>query len=168
MSRSLFAIDEAIETLLNRSVTPEGEIDESALAELEALEMERDKKCLAVGAYSLGQLVEADAICAHADAIAAQADKMRQRAQVHRNHAERLKQYLAAHLPVGTTLEDARVSIRWRKSDGLAVTNPEATMEAGYVRVKREVDKVAAKEAIKAGKEVPGAYLDKRDNVVIS
>lgn len=156
----LFDIAAQIEALLNASVDPDtGEVREEALAELDALETARDEKALAVAAYLLGQEAEADA-------IDETAKRLRARAQVHRNHAERLRRYLADHLPAGTKLADARVKIGWRKSRAVRVVEPEKLPEP-YWRVVREVDKRAVGDALKSGAEVPGCELEDRLNLVV-
>ena len=155
----LFQIHDAIEQLLNASVDAEtGEINEAALAELDQLEESRDARALAVAAYSVGQDAEADA-------IDATAKRLRERARIHRAHAARLREYIAANVTPGAKLADDKVAISWRRSESVEITDEQQLPQA-LLRVTVEPDKVAIKAALKAA-PVPGARLVSRQNVVI-
>jgi len=157
----LFEIDYQIEALLNASVDREtGEINEDALAELEALEVQRDDKALAVAAYIVGQEAEAEA-------VKAQAKRLADRAAKHERHAERLREYLQAHLPTGTKLRDERVEIGWRKSTAVEIDVETAELPPEMCRVTVAPDKRAIGDALKAGEEVKGCRLVQRQSVQI-
>jgi hypothetical protein len=155
----LFDIAAELESLLNSSVDENGEISEESIAALDALEMQRDEKCLAIAAYALGQEAEADAVKAHAD-------KLARRAQIHRNHASRLRAYIAQHLPAGHACSDFRVRLGWRKSTAVRVTD-EGKLPEQFWRVTREPALSDIKDALKAGESVDGAELEPRNNLVI-
>jgi hypothetical protein len=158
----LYEIDAQIEALLNASVDREtGEIDEAAMEELAALEVARDEKALAVAAYIIGQEAEAEA-------VKAQARKLTERAAKHERHAERLRLYLAAHLPVGTKLRDDRVEIGWRKSTAVEVDEGAADrLPSGLLRISVSPDKTAIRKVLDAGHEVEGCRLVQRTALVV-
>lgn len=157
----LYDISQAIEALLDASVDREtGEINEAALAELEALEEQREAKALAVAAYLVGQRLEADA-------IKAQAKRLAERAAVHARHADRLERYLESNLAVGEKLSDARVAISWRKSRAVEVDCDPTELPEEYVRIRCEADKAALKAALESGEQVKGARLVERQSLIV-
>lgn len=127
--------------------------------ELAALEEARDTKALAVAAYALGQEAEADA-------IEATAKRLRERAAVHRRHAARLREYVAANIAPGEKLADDRVALSWRKSQAVRVAD-ESSVPDDYYRYSREIDKAQIHDALKAGTEVPGCEMETRQSLVI-
>jgi TPR repeat protein len=158
---ALWEFGAQIEALLNASVDREtGEIVPEALAEIEALEGERDAKALAIAAYAHGQGVEADA-------VRAQAKRLAERAARHERHAERLVEYLQSHLPDGTTLRDPRVEIIWRTSTAVEVDVDPTELPEDYVRIRCEADKPALKAALAAGEQIKGVRLVKRRTLAI-
>ena len=85
---------------------------------------------------------------------------------------ERLKKYLTDSI-IGngeTSFESTRVSVSFRKSEGVEFTDKEA-LEEKYWRVKtttkREPDKTLIKATIKSGVAVNGAYIEERQNINI-
>ena len=152
----LYEIDAAIQEVLDRMVDPEtGEVSDDALALLEDLSVQRQDKIEGVALYYKN--LAADAV-----AIKAEEETLRKRRQSAENHAARLKAYLSDFMP-GETLETAKVKIGWRKSTAVMVAN-----EADFIRAAPKdyltykdptVNKTAIKEALAAGKEVPGAEL---------
>lgn len=161
MGLSLYAIDAELEALLNASVNREtGEIEAEALEAIEALEMERDAKALAVAAYIIGQRAEGDA-------VKAQAKHLAERAAKHARHADRLEEYLRGHIPEGHKLRDARVEIGWRKSEAVEIDVDPITLPEEYVRITCAADKAAIKDALKAGTPISGARLVSRMNLVV-
>lgn len=157
----LYDISQAIEALLDASVDREtGEINEAALAELEALEEQREAKALAVAAYLVGQRLEADA-------IKAQAKRLAERAAVHARHADRLERYLESHLAVGEKLSDARVALSWRKSRAVEVDCDPTELPEEYCRIRCEADKTALKAALESGEQVKGVRLVERQNLQV-
>ena len=162
MSPQLFEIADAIERLMAEVIDAEtGEITDEGLAKLDALEMERDEKALAIAAYQIGILAEAEM-------VKKQAERLASRAKVLTNQAGRLKQKLTDWLPVGTKLRDDVVQIGWRKSQAVEIIGDEAEIPAEYwVEQEPRFDKVKAKTDMKVGIEVPGAKLVTRHHVSI-
>lgn len=83
-----------------------------------------------------------------------------------KNKAERLKEYLEAML-MGEKFKSDRVMISYRKSESLEIL-PDAEIAEIYLKYKEpEVDKMALKEAIKAGAEIDGVTLVSKSNMQI-
>ena len=157
----LFDISQQIEALLDASVDREtGEIVETALAELEALEEARDTKALHVAAYLVGQRLEAEA-------IKSQAKRLSERAAIHARHADRLEVYLEGHVPVGAKLSDSRVQIAWRKSEAVEVDCDALELPLEFCRTTYAPMKPEIKAALKTGQQVHGCRLVTRQSIQV-
>ena len=157
----LFQIADAIEQLMAEVIDREtGEITDEGLAKLDALEMERDEKALAIAQYQIGILAEAEM-------VKKQADRLATRAKVLTNQAGRLKQRLTDWLPVGTKLRDDVVQIGWRKSTAVDVVDEMALPEDCWKVRDPLIDVEGIKGRIKDGEEIPGAKLVTRHHVSI-
>lgn len=157
----LYEIDERLEALLLQATNREtGEIDEAVWPEIEALELAREKKLLDLACYQMGELRESEAVKAQADALA-------RRAKIHKNRAERLKQFLATQVPQGQKLRDPRAQIGWRKSTAVEVID-EKTLPSCFLRRPPPVpDKKLIGDTLKSGGKVPGAELQERQNLQV-
>ncbi len=149
----LSEIDAEIEGLLARGVDPEtGEITDECMANLEALEIERERKLLDIAVYMMGEEAEAKAVEEHAKAMAT-------RARTHRNRATRLRRFLSEQIPNGSKLRDDRVRISWRNSERVDVDEDADLPERFLRRPPPAPDKTALRNALKSGQEIPGARL---------
>lgn len=149
--RALYEIDRDIEELLNDAeLTEDGEwiLDVDAL---QALHMERDQKLTGVALYVKNIAAEAEMVKAEKKALADRQSALERK-------AERLKEYLKNALN-GESLTDPRVKVSFRKAPASVEVFSTVQLPSNYFRVKTEPDKTAIKEALKAGKEVPGARL---------
>ncbi len=160
----LHEIDERIEACVKlddgRAVDTEtGEIID--IEALEALEMERDSKLENVGCWYKQLLAEADAIKAEKQALA-------EREKAKRNKADSLKAFLTHYLG-GKKFETAKVAMSFRKSEAVEFDSAYiADVPMEFLKVREpELDKTAAKKAIKAGEEIPGCALVTRQNLTI-
>ena len=153
---TLYEIDARLESL----VDPEtGELlDMEAFS---ALQMEREAKIENVALWYKNLQSDAAALDAEIKALT----ERRKSAQ---SKAERLKGYLEAALD-GEKFETARCAVSFRATPAAVhLDDPEAfaawCQDAGqydYLRYKPpEVNKTAVKEALKAGVELPGAWLE--------
>ena len=108
---------------------------------------------------------------AEADALKKEKDSFAQREKVASNRAKNLKNYLAFLLQ-GEKFKTEKVAISWRRSEQVQVDDenfmPWAKEHNAFLRWKEpEVDKVALKEAIKNGIEVPYAALVENQSIQI-
>lgn len=164
---TLYEIDQAIYELLNRGFTIDEETGEilDGAEELEQLQMERSQKLESVALYIKG----VEALIA---SIKAEEDTLAKRRKKKEDKVERLKKYLTDSI-IGngdTSFESAKVSVSFRKSEGVEVTDKTALDEKYWrekTTVKREPDKTLIKEAIKSGVDVAGAVLEVRQNINI-
>ena len=164
---TLYEIDQAIYELLNRGFTVDEETGEiiDGTEELEQLQMERSQKLEGVALYIKGIEALIASIKAEEEALATRRKKKEDK-------VEKLKTYLTNSI-VGngeTSFESAKVSISFRKSEGVEVLD-KAVLDEKYWRTKtstkREPDKTLIKEAIKSGVAVAGAVLEERHNINI-
>lgn len=149
----LYEIADEIEVILTREVDHEtGELTDVTLEKLDALEMARDEKALAVAAYLKGELAEADAVMREAEALA-------KRANGHEGRAKKLLGYLQRCLPVGSDpLSDARSKITWRKNPP-SVAIPDDDLVPRKYRRTIPASWAPDKEAIMGALKKPGAKL---------
>jgi hypothetical protein len=126
---------------------------------LDTVQMERDKKCLAVAAMYR----EFDA---EAEAISEEAKRLVARARTCGNKADRLKQYLASVVQVGEKLKDTRVQITWRKSSAVIIDDESKLPEACF-QVVRSVSKTVVKEGLQSGAVKEGAHIETNNHLQI-
>lgn len=161
---TLYEIDSAILAC----VDPEsGEIvDPEALT---ALQMEREKKIEGVALWVKDLRAEAEAIAAEVKALTA-------RKKAAENKADRLKQWLGEALE-GEVFKTSRVKISYTHNTKLNVTDEQSVVnfiQTHYTFPEQflkfslpEIRKDAVKAEIKEGVEIPGAYLEPTESVVI-
>ena len=164
----LYEVDGAIQQILDRcAVDPDtGEAPEEwggfrpdMEAALDALEYKREQLALHLGA----KVKEYEAL---ADAIASEAKRLKRRSDVLAARADRLRAYIAANIPEGMKYEDERVRIGWRRSERVLIRDSEALPERLW-RVTRAPALDLIRRELKE-KEVPGAEMEKRMNLVVT
>lgn len=164
---TLYEIDKAIYELLEKGFAVDEETGEviDGAEELDKLQFERSQKLESVALY----IKSIEAFIAD---IKAEEEALANRRKKKEDKVERLKKYLTNSI-IGNgeeSFESAKVSVSFRKSEGVEFTDKDA-LEEKYWRTKtttkREPDKTLIKAAIKAGETVNGAYLDVRQNISI-
>ena len=156
----IFDVRDAIERIFAEQVDPEtGEIQDAALDALNALNLELDTLALELAAYAVGERVEAEA-------VAEQAKRLAERAKRHERRADWIEGVIARNVEPGRKLHDARVTIGWRKSTAVKITD-EAAIPDELFRYSRALDKAEIAKRLKAGEEVKGAELEHRQNLVV-
>lgn len=146
------------------------EVQQAARDTLEAIQGEFDEK-----ADNIACIIKE--LKADAEAIKAEADKLSQRAKSKKAQAEWWSKYLLGELQnMGKSkLETSRNVISVRNAapsvkfqDEKAFLNWAIFDHEDFVRQKEpEIDKVAVKEALKNGAEIPGAYLETGKSLVV-
>lgn len=151
---TLYEIDQAITNCLDSET---GEIIDAEL--LDNLQMERNEKIENVACWIKELKAEAEALKAEKLAFA-------ERQKVAENKAESLKNWLAYVLN-GEKFKTTRASVTFRATDKVEITDI-MQLDESFLRYKEpEADKIAIKEAIKAGQEVAGATLVSSTSVII-
>ena len=170
MSLTIYEIDtaiieaaEALQEVFDEDTGEVYDIDrfEQLKADLDALQMERDKKISNVACWIKNLKAEAEAI---------KLEKMNlaKRQQVAENKAESLKKYLEYALH-GEKFEDARCKISYRKSEGIHFADDfqYSTLPPQFVKVTVDAKKTELKAALKNGEEIPGVSLVSKNNLII-
>lgn len=120
---------------------------------LEKLKADYEEKLEACGLYVKNLESDAKAIRAEETALA-------ERRRVMENKARRLREYILLNIGDGEKLQTPRVAIAARYSEAVQIDS-DAELTDEYCRIKREPNKTAIKEALKAGIAVPGASIIK-------
>lgn len=152
---TIYDIDDAILALVDKET---GELlDYDAFAELQ---MQRDAKIEAMISWH-------KSLNAEAEAIKAEIKSLTERAAARIRKADRLKAYIG-YVTDGKPYKCAKGETTWRKSTAVEVAEG-AELPDEYMRVKttREPDKVALKDALKAGTVIQGATLVEQMNMTI-
>lgn len=146
------------------AIEPEQMLDRMVAA-IEGLEMARDEKALNVAC-----LVKS--LRAEAEAYKSEEEKLAARRKTAERKAEWLKSYVAAAVPVGERLENARARIGWRKSEQVKLLVPDEMVPDEYQVASYRVDKALIKKRLKElGEEACGfgfAELVTNQNIQIS
>ena len=136
-----------------------GEIPDDWGVFLDEIQMEHDKKCLSIGALIREKLAEAEA-------MKAEAQRILKRYNTETNAVKRLKEYLVNNMQVGEKLKDNRVSIGWRESRSVVVTD-ESKLPEDCFRIVRELSKTEVKKRIESGDEIDGAHIQEKHYIQI-
>jgi hypothetical protein len=106
---------------------------------------------------------------AEAEAIEAEAKKLMDRSKALYKRAAGTRNWLSRFVKPGEKLSDACSLISWRKSSAVEINVPVEQLLPEYVRTKitQDADKVAIKEAIKNGVEIPGCVIVDKLNLQI-
>lgn len=151
---NLYEIDSAIMNCVDMET---GEIID--MEALEDLQMERDQKIEGIGCWIKNLLADAKALKEEKDNLAA-----RQKAA--ENKAASLKTFLSRYLN-GEKFKTAKVTISYRKSDSVDITEG-AVIPEEYLKYSEPTpDKIGLKAALKAGEEFPGISIVTSSNIQI-
>ena len=156
---TLYEIDEMIKNAIEFGCDPEtGEIlDASAL---DQLYMDRDAKIENICMYIKD-------LNAEVYALKTEEQRLLERRKVSERKAESLKNYLQAMLG-GQKWKSARAVVSYRKTQSVVVDDLDA-LPTEYMRFKTisEPDKVAIKDALKAGTDVAGCHLEEGQSMSV-
>lgn len=152
---NIFQIDKAIMDCVDMET---GEVIDAEM--LDSLQMERDKKIENVALW-------VKELQAEADAIKKEVANLNERKKTAENKIESLIKYLVYALD-GNKFKTPRVSVSYRKSESVMITDINA-LDKRFLRYKApEPDKTAIKNAIKSGELiVDGARLVINQNMQI-
>lgn len=154
---TLYQINEQIAKAIELGFDPEtGEIlDESAL---EQLQMDRDEKIENICLYIKDLVAESKALADEAKALTERKERSAKK-------AESLKNYLQAMLD-GQKWKSNKAIVSYRKTQSVVVDDMDA-LKPEFLRIKKEPDKTAIKEVLKAGAAVAGAHLEDKQSMSI-
>ena len=158
---NLFDINAQITALWDRMINPEtGEVDSRAYELCDALTLERDEKIENIACWIKN-------LRSDAEALKAEAKAMQDRSAAAARKADRLQDYLARALN-GEKFQTVKVSIGWRRSTAVQVSDPDELPD-NFVKevIERRPDLAGLKDVLKTGVAVPGAQLVERNNIQI-
>lgn len=170
MSLSIYDIDlaiieaaEALNSLVDEETGEVTDIDifEDLKAEIDGLQMKREKKISNVACWYKN-------LKAEAEAIKAEKQKLAKRQQAIENKAENLKKYLEYALQ-GEKFHDAVTSISYRKSKSVVV-DPDMdpfNLPIQFQKVTVEPNKTELKKAIEGGQTVEGVEIVEKTSMQI-
>lgn len=151
---TLYEIDEEI---LNCVDMETGEIID--VERLGQLQLAREDKVEGIALWIKNLLSDADA-------IKSEEEKLAQRRKANENKAKNLKEYLSKFLN-GQKFKTPKVSISYRKSESVEVTDI-SKLDDDYLKfAEPTVDKTKAKKALKAGTVLQGVSLVENQNIQI-
>lgn len=104
-----------------------------------------------------------------ADNAKAEIDRLTERRQSAERAAARLKRYILYVLSQreGRPLKGHNVTLSARESEAVRITDPSAVPEEfKRTTISVEIPKDPLKKALRAGQEIPGAVLEKREHLV--
>lgn len=160
MSYKLYEID----TLLRQAIdeadidNETGELTDNWADFIDAVQMERDEKALAVAAYIREQ-------CVYSDAIKSEIQRLQQMHRFAQNKAGALKKYLEQYVSPGEKLKNSVVSISWRKSTRVVIDD-ELKIPDDCCLIQRKPIKSEIKARIDAGINIP-AHIETIQNIQI-
>ena len=108
-------------------------------------------------------------LTAEADALKAEEAALYKKRKAVENKAERLKAYLAAQMTL-CGLRELRAGLfklRFQPTTPAISIVDEAAVPEKFHRVKIEIDKLAIRDALKNGEEVPGIKIERGEALVI-
>lgn len=154
---TLYEINQQILNAIEYGCDPEtGEIIDAAA--LDALEMAKEEKTENIILLIKDLTAENKAISEEEQALA-------KRRRTGENRVEWLKNYLMASLE-GEKFKTPRCSASYRKTAAVSIID-ESAIPSEYIRTKTEPNKMAIKDALKAGETIPGATLEDRVSLII-
>jgi hypothetical protein len=138
-----------------------GEISEEFIKKLSDIEASANEKALACAEIYKRLNAESEAYENEIDRLIAESRHLK-------NEAERIKNYLDGNLRQMSITEVKGISgkITYRASQSVEVADVNALPEQ-YKRIKVEADKVAIKNALKAGTEINGCKLIENQSIQI-
>ena len=154
---TLYEINQQILNAIEYGCDPEtGEIISASA--LDALEMAKEEKTENIILLIKDLTAENKAISEEEQAFA-------KRRRAGENRVEWLKNYLMASLG-GEKFKTPRCSASYRKTAAVTIVD-EGAIPPEYIRTKTEPNKMAIKDALKAGETIPGATLEDRVSLII-
>lgn len=156
---TLYEINQKILDAVAYGCDPEtGEIVDST--ELDALQMAKDEKIENILLLIKDMRAEQAALKNEIDALS---NRMRSTG----NRETWLVNYVGAILD-GDKYKSSKCSVSYRKSQSVNVFDPESLPEEYFrVKVTKEPNKIALKDALKSGEEIPGAVLEDCQSMII-
>lgn len=158
---TLYEINKAIMDAFTNAIDEEtGEINESAMEELNALQIAKDEKMENIALYIKN-------LTSDAEQIKAESQKLAKRAKSYENKAQWLKEYLKYALN-GEKLATSRVSVSYRSSKSVECTLEDiSTLPQEFLRMNPELNKTEIKKYLEEGGTLDGCSIKENKSIVI-
>jgi hypothetical protein len=154
-------IDKAIEEMMANVDEATGEVRQEDLDKLNDLQLARGEKLENIGCYIKNLKAESKAIKDEADALTKRKKSLD-------NQIKGLESYVSVMLK-GEPFESARVKFSFIESEAVIIDDDKKLARSWFrKKVTFEPNKVAIKDAIKAGKKVRFAHIEKKKNLQIN
>lgn len=168
----IYPLDMQIEMLMASFVDDEtGELkstEEEMNAAIESLEMDFDKKILALRNSFLETELNAKKISAEAKVLRDEAANVQKRANAAQNKADRIKRFIA-YLLKGEKFDKDGARISYRKSEECVLEDDFVAWAKAAAPELLDIKprKADVKAAIKAGADIAFAHLEERSNIQV-
>lgn len=163
IDNAILEVYEAISEVFDEETGEVTDIDnfEALCGKLDELQMERERKISNIACWIKN-------LKAEAEAIKTEEQTLNKRRKVCENKVESLKKYLE-HALHGEKFKDARVSISYRKSEGIHFADDfkYESLPQQFIKVTVDAKKTELKAALKNGEEIPGVSLVSKNNIQI-
>lgn len=158
----LYEMNQAVESLIERSIDPETGLvtNEAFEIEMTELDYQLEAKALDVATYIRG--VEAEA-----DVYDTEIKRLQGKKKALTNKSDRLRDYLRSNLPDDFRAKDHRVSVFYQASESVEIDIDTINLPDDMIRVKYEPDKVALKKVLNEGRVIDGVRLVTNQNLQI-
>jgi hypothetical protein len=158
---NLYQIDAEYKAVLQDIEENDGEFSEDLEQRFDSISSERNKKISNIVRFVRNLESDNDQIYNEMDRLKAIADSKNRKTAW-------LKEYLSKVVGEGNKFELPEAKISWRKSEATFIKDENLIPEKFVTIVtEKKIDKVAIKNAIKSGEDVPGAELLNRNNMQI-
>lgn len=159
---TLYEINQQMEEAINRMFAEandnDGEVSQETTDLIAELQIARDDKLEALGCVIKNKKAEAKAIKEEADILAKRKKSLDR-------EVDSLEKYVSMMLN-GQPFESAKVKFSFRESEQVIIDDDKKLARIWFRKVvKFEPNKDAIKEAIKAGKKVRFAHIEKKQNL---
>jgi len=153
-------IESAIEAMMANADQETGEVRQEDLDKLGELQIARSEKLEAIGCVIKNKKAEAKAIKEEADALT------KRKKSLDREIAG-LEGYVSMMLK-GESFESAKIKFSFRESEQVIIDDDKKLARRWFRKIiKFEPNKEAIKEAIKVGKKIRFAHIEKKQNLQI-
>jgi hypothetical protein len=154
----LYEINNEIEMLMESVDLETGLISDEVFEQLNQLEMAKSEKILNLACYI-------KSLQAEEEAHEIEQKKQEAKRRVLLNKISGLKDFIS-RVASGEKYKDSRVSIGWRDTESVSITDANKLPESAF-KITKEASKTQIKELIESGVEVEGAEIVKRKSILI-
>lgn len=166
----LYEVNQEIADIINAADPETGELPEDSLERLDNLMMAWRDKAEGIALAIKNLKAESEAIDAERAILMKEADNLAKRSKAKLNRAERLRDFLA-YILAGEKLNTPKVQTWYTSTESVDIDDGAFYSNQDYEwwckQKLPEPDRKAIKAALKNGREIPGATLVQKTNLII-